>query len=379
MSVAVRTAWKLVIALLAVLFLPKVVFGDEDNWTGRSIMPRQVGTRIGHTDPEGKQIYVAELTNLVYTVRDDKDGWLYVRHRSVEGWFWKQQAVLLYDAVDYFSDRIQANSFDAHALAHRGRAWMEEGKPERGLQDVQEALRLQPNNPAWLRTRATIYDDLDEPERALADLGNAIRLEPRNSLNFVQRGTLYKSLKEYDKAIEDYTAAIRLDPKFSAPYFNRGNAYKSQKQLDKAVADYSEVVRLDPSFSAAFFNRANVHQARKEYAQAAADFAEVIRLDPQDADARSNLAWLLATCPDDKVRDGKKALELATKSCEMTKWQSAYFLSVLAAAQAETGNFDQATLWQKRALESARYEKLEGEKARQRLKQFAEHKPYRDE
>ena len=378
MSITFRGVWKLFVAFSTVLLFAAAVYGD-DSWAGRSIMPRQAGTRIGHTDPEGKQIYVAELTNFVYQVRSEKDGWLYVHHRGVEGWLWKQQAVLLEDAVDFFSEQIQANQFNAFALAHRGRAWLEEDKAERGLQDVQQAIRLEPGNAAWLRARAAIYDDLDETKRALSDLDDAIRLEPKNSLNYSQRGALFKSLKEYDKAIADYGTAIRLDPKFSAAFFNRGNAYKAQGQLDKAIADYGEAVQVDPNFTAAFFNRANAHKNRKEYAQAAADFAEVVRLDPLDADARSNLAWLLATCPEEKVRNGKKAVDLATKSCEMTKWQSAYFLAVLAAAQAENGDFEQAVVWQKRALESSRYEKLEGEKARSRLKQFAERKPYHEE
>src|SRR6266851_5495633 len=91
--------------LLGALLVPAPALGDDDSWVGRRIMPIQSGARIGHTGPDGQQVYVAELTDLVYTVRKDQDGWLHLRHRGVEDWFWKGQAVLLADAVDYFGQR----------------------------------------------------------------------------------------------------------------------------------------------------------------------------------------------------------------------------------------------------------------------------------
>ena len=379
MLIALRHRTTLPALLLGALFLPSPALGDEDSWEGRRIMPANPGTRIGHTEPDGQQVYVAELTDLVYTVGKDQNGWLHLRHRGVADWLWKGQAVLLADAIDYFGQRIRTDRTDAHAFAHRGRAWQEEGEPERALRDLTEALRLQRKNTAWWRTRAAIYDDLREQDEALADLGEAIRLEPKDAVNYLQRGILYKTAKEYDKAIADHTAALRLDPKSSAAFFNRGNAFKAQKAYEKAIADYSEAIRLKPDLTAAYFNRANAHNGRKDHAQAIRDLNEVIRLDPQDADAHSNLAWTLATSPDAKIRDGKKAVEYATKACEWTSWKAPYFLAVLAVAHGEAGDFPQAIQWQKQALEFSRYERDEGDRARQRLKLFEERKPYREE
>jgi len=87
----------------------------------------------------------------------------------------------------------------------------------------------------------------------------------------------------------------------------------------------------------------------------------------------------LATCPDSKVRDGRKAVDRAATACELTDGDVPYFLATLAAAYAETGKFDLAVKWQKRALENPKYEKEEGGKARQRLKFYQVRKPYRED
>ncbi len=85
----------------------------------------------------------------------------------------------------------------------------------------------------------------------------------------------------------------------------------------------------------------------------------------------------MATCAHAKYRDGRKAVEWATKACELTKWNDPYTLAFLAAAKAEDGDFDAAVKWQSEANElySEEEEKQKGEA---RLKLYKEGKPYRE-
>jgi hypothetical protein len=90
----------------------------------------------------------------------------------------------------------------------------------------------------------------------------------------------------------------------------------------------------------------------------------------------NNLAWVLATSPDDKLRDGKRSIELGTKACEVTEYKQAHILSTLAAGYAETGQWDEAVKWSKKAVEAG--EGSMKEQLEKELASYQEKKPWRE-
>jgi tetratricopeptide (TPR) repeat protein len=96
----------------------------------------------------GKQVDVAELTTLVYIVLADKDGRLKVRYQDAEGWFAKDDAVLLDNNIPYFTQKIKVNPNDDYAFALRAEAWFHQGKEDIALKDLSEAIRLSPTMAA---------------------------------------------------------------------------------------------------------------------------------------------------------------------------------------------------------------------------------------
>jgi Flp pilus assembly protein TadD len=159
--------------------------------------------------------------------------------------------------------------------------------------------------------------------------------------------------------------------------FARGSEALDQHQYDTAIAEFTEAIRLDPQDDAAYFNRGYAYDKKKEYAKAVSDYRESVRLAPDDPDGYSNLAWLLATCPEDGLRDGKRAVELATRACELSGWTDANDIENLAAAHAEDRRFDEAVRWQTKALDV-----MTGlpslNDARERLALYKRGTPFRD-
>jgi Flp pilus assembly protein TadD len=177
----------------------------------------------------------------------------------------------------------------------------------------------------------------------VAEIREALRLNPKDAGAHTSLGVALRAKGDLGGAITSYRAAIRLDPRFEVAHYNLGNALKATGDADGAVASYRAAIRINPSY-------AYVH---------------------------NGLAWVLATGPN-RVRDGERAVELASRACELTGWKGPNHLDTLAAAYAEAGDFDRAVEHQKKALSFPAFEKANGTKARQRLDLYARKAPYRD-
>jgi tetratricopeptide (TPR) repeat protein len=227
-------------------------------------------------------------------------------------------------------------------------------------------------------------DDLLKAAKSATERGDhkqAIKdyTEAMSQLYF-HRAWAYTREGEIDKAIADYTESIRLNPKQAMSYYNRGTLHDKKGDLDKAIADYSQVIRLEPTYTPAHDNRAADYCDKGDYEKAVADYKKSLQIDPEQWLPNFKLAWLLATCPKQEVRDGRKAVELARKACDLDGWHAPWRLETLAAAYAEVGDFKEAVKWAKEAVKSADglLSKGQVDSIQERLKLYEQGKPYRE-
>ena len=88
--------------------------------------------------------------------------------------------------------------------------------------------------------------------------------------------------------------------------------------------------------------------------QAATVLSRTVDAHPDDINAKHNLARLLATAPDPRVRDGARALRLALEVCDRTGNRDPRALDTLSAAYASVGQLEQARATASRAAARAR-------------------------
>ncbi|HUL37796.1 MAG TPA: tetratricopeptide repeat protein [Thermodesulfobacteriota bacterium] len=157
-------------------------------------------------------------------------------------------------------------------------------------------------------------------------------------------------------------------------YNNRGIAYGEKGQYDQAISEFSKAIQINPNYDKAYNNRGIVYRLKGEYNQAISDFNKAIQINSLEAEGYNNLAWLYATAKSPVFRNGKKAVELGTKACELSVWRNAEYLDTLAAAYARAGDFDNAVKWQEKALQCVGESKKS--EAQRRLNFYRSRKPW---
>jgi Tfp pilus assembly protein PilF len=142
--------------------------------------------------------------------------------------------------------------------------------------------------------------------------------------------------------------------------------------LDKLMKDWPDDAEMHLLRGKAFLH------GKKDYAAALKEFEKALPLAQSDPECYLIVAWLLAACPEEAIRNGKRALQMADKACKLTQEKMPVCLSARAAAYAELGKFPQAVAWEQKALALPEgYSGRAKEEAQERLKLYAQGKPYR--
>ncbi|MBI3860272.1 MAG: tetratricopeptide repeat protein [Planctomycetia bacterium] len=281
----------------------------DDPWVGRKFMPR-LSAKAMVGDKEMR----SELHNVPLTVTRENGDWAWIG----KAWVRKDQIVPIEQAAAYYTEHIRRNPHSVWGYDMRGSAYKDQG-------------------------------DFD---KAIKDFSTVIKMSPKDAWGYVARGSCREARGELESALKDYAAAMRVAPKSPVPLIYRAVVWGERNDFDKAMADYDEAIRLDPKDSAtAHFNRGLLNQKWGHYKEALADYADTLEAQPDHAGALACRARIRATCPDEQYRDGKLALEEAKRACELSQWGVEAWIDSLAAAYAETGDFDQAVKYQEQALQ----------------------------
>lgn len=262
----------------------------------------------------------------------------------------------------------------------RARLHLNRRNVERALNDLNGVLALQPANVAALVMRAGIWEQTGKAEPLLVDLDTLVRLQPQAMDVQRMRAALLIRLNKLDAEIEQGRRILAGDanePTAANRRVELGVLYLAKKDFARAAEQFTTALSFDAHSQPALIGRGDALAALGKNAEAVADYGRVLERNPRESYVLNNLAWLLATSPDEKVRNGKRAIELATEACRLTDNRQPQYLSTLAAAHAEKGDFKQAVEIAEKAV--AQSQGAAKESVAKELESYKAEKPWRDE
>jgi tetratricopeptide (TPR) repeat protein len=242
--------------------------------------------------------------------------------------------------------------------------------------DLEQALHVNPDDAGVLLLRASIYQDIGQREKALADIDRTLKAKPRLAIAWRMRTMLLATQGKLDQGIEELEKFRQSNPKDLPTLLQLAIFYSAQKRHDKAIAMYGTLLHENPNNEVALRSRADESLSIGDHAGAVADYERSLTINAKDPGVLNNLAWVLATSPVDTLRNGKRAIHLATEAATITDYKQAYILSTLAAAYAESGDFKTAMQWSEKAVELGPAEQTEGLK--KELASYKNKKPWRE-
>ena len=230
----------------------------------------------------------------------------------------------------------------------RGDRALARGNFSRAAAEFRSGLELASDNLALRQKLATALSLTGDIKEAVGQLQEILRRDPKFASAHYSLAVLLLANGQTDLAIERFAAAVRYEPTYLQARLQLANALRSRGRLDAAREQYAAAIGLDPRVAEARFGEAVSLAGLGRFGEARDRFAEGMRLHPDRVEFVSGLARVQAAAPDARVRDGARALVLAT---ELTKRQdSGSSREALAMALAEAGRYDEAVSAQREAV-----------------------------
>jgi Flp pilus assembly protein TadD len=201
------------------------------------------------------------------------------------------------NSVSLWEQCVRICSTNGVGYAHLADALAEEGKFEQARPIFEQALKLDPVNPHFMATYAYRLSMCRQEESR--DYGRAIELATQSCR------IVHWQIPEYRRIL-------------SMAQMNRATALCRAGQFRPAIESYRAAIQADPDYQAAAFN----------------------------------LALLLASCQDDRLRDPEGAVKLAEEATRAGGGTSLH-LSILAEVYASTGRLDEAASALEKAILAA--------------------------
>jgi tetratricopeptide (TPR) repeat protein len=269
---------------------------------------------------------------------------------------------------------------NANANAHNyfGLALKEQGRTEEAISQYQQSLEIRPDYAEAHANLGAALFPAGQKEEAIAHMRKALEADPQVAAFHYNLGTALLQTGQIEPAADALEKALELDPKHVDATNNLAFIRYQQGRRDEALVHYRHVVEINPRAAEARRNLGYALLGSGQVEEALRNYEKSVELEPDNPRGLSSFAWVLATCPDDAVRNGARAVELALRANQLSGGKQPIILRTLAATQAEAGQFEEALKTTDLALDLALNDERLIRSIRETRSFYIQQRPLRD-
>jgi tetratricopeptide (TPR) repeat protein len=246
--------------------------------------------------------------------------------------------------ADALSDKVAAS----RVLLRRGQRDGKAGRFDLAEKAFRKAVAADPNDAEAIANLGISLANLGRVDEAEQRLEEALKKDDSIVVAHLSLGVVYDRKGRDAAAIEQYAKTARLDPDNVPALVYQADALMRVGEVTKAIPLYRHALAKSPGSSRMEMSLAMALIRSGDLAHARSVLETASAAHPDNLAVANALARVLATAPDDALRDGAKALELARNVFAATR--SPEVGQTYAMALAETGNFAEAVKLQQETL-----------------------------
>lgn len=293
-------------------------------------------------------------------------------------------------AARYARAALDLEPDDPAARAAWRNALLDAGDTGSVRAEIEAALAVDPGDVAARVRLAELLDGEGRTDEAARELLRAVEQSPRDVELRYLYGQLLGKAERLPEAMEQFAAVVTLDPRHVEAHRILAEAAVRSDEFGAAWAHYRAILDVELRDAEALYGAARIAAGAGRLEEAVENYRALLSHDPDHAAGRhelglalirggpagaaegaehlrrayvedrnllargNDIAWTLATHPDDGRRDGQLALLIALELNAVAGGAEPALLETLAAAYAETGDFETAARTVEKALEIVR-------------------------
>jgi tetratricopeptide (TPR) repeat protein len=281
------------------------------------------------------------------------------------------------EAIAHFQQSLEIEPANAKALNNLGNALAAKGAYQDARAPYEKALQIQPGFADAHYDLGQVLLKLGRFDESVAQFRKALDIEPKNTeaQNGVGEALLLKGDLEGALACFGKNTALNPDP--LTRWRSLGGGFLEKGEWDAAIVCYRQAINIVPRSADACADLGMAYLKKGETREAMDSWQQALAINPGQISVLNNLAWLLATATDPSLRDGAKAVALATQASQSSGGGNPVILHTLAVAYAAEGNYRQAATTARRALDLASAQKKDALAAtlQQEIQQYESNPP----